>query len=277
MTRLSAKALLAAWIALAMPGAAFSASWGLRNQGAEAFVESDAGKNELVMACTSGKPMTLRLLLASTAGWRSDKYLSIDIDPSEFPMTIAGKGKSVMLNDLAGGVTGIAPALITAIIDGKVLALSGSAVDQMAQPALRFSLKGAAKAIAALQKACDLATEASPAVVSAVKTLPLKDGIYSTDHCDDSPLAGITLISLYTQKSGPEAGRQVLSPESEGQQGECLLTSFKSSGNIYSGSVRCEAGEVPIYSGTYKFRYEIQNDTTFYSGGVIYRLCAALR
>lgn len=125
----------------------------------------------------------------------------------------------------------------------------------------------------AVPSAAFSATKAVQAKMSSVKILPLKDGMYTTNPCDGSALVHKTIIALGTLTEGSAVGHQTLSPLSEGQYGVCIVKKIKSSGKIYSGTTRCAAGAGDVYSGIYKFRYEILDDSTFSSRGKIYRWC----
>lgn len=116
----------------------------------------------------------------------------------------------------------------------------------------------------------------TPAVTFAA-TLPLREGDYSRGACAAGHSDISDSISVYPTPDRKVGSDAFVSPGSEGNMGNCTLKRVKASGNRFSGTAPCTAGNAEIPSGTYKFDWQVLDQQTFISRGATYRWCAPHR
>lgn len=113
----------------------------------------------------------------------------------------------------------------------------------------------------------------TPAVTLAA-TLPLKEGVFSRIACEARTPAAQNDIFVAPAYDPTFKSEAHISPNSEGNMGNCAIKRVKVSGNRYSGTAPCKAGSAEVPSGAYAFDYQVIDRTTFVSRGATYHWCA---
>ncbi len=261
--------------AMLAPVPSFAGSWMTREManGFEAYTPNQQGQSALVLSCTKGKPVTLRIFSPLASGWKANLPASITVDTASFPMRVEGGEDSVLLNSGQDESIGIDGALLTALKTGKTMMLDGPATAAMSEAGKTFALAGSQAAIDMMELHCGLAvSNVVHAPGNTSDSLPLREGEYTVGDCGGKLPAGAPTIGIYKLTDGPQAGQQFITRPAE--EGFCYIKQVSVDGTLYSGAATCDSGtRILTDLGTYHFSYTILGSDSFTSEGKHYNWC----
>ncbi len=154
----SSPGLLMSAALMLVPAIASAASpWTVKGRGPNTYIETRSLEpgGRLVLDCEDG----LRLYYYPPPEWDGNRLddTAVSIDGERTAVNVEGLDESVLLSDLPNNGLGISHALLDKLRSGKDAVIEGSAVTRVAGGKRRFTLAGAAPAIAALERRCPAA------------------------------------------------------------------------------------------------------------------------
>lgn len=113
--------------------------------------------------------------------------------------------------------------------------------------------------------------------IAHAEKLPLKDGLYTSAECRGDQTVYDYSILILTQRDPGTGADPFISPDAEGNMGNCAIRKVTVAGRRYSGTAPCRDGNGNLPSGMYRFDYDVIDRMTFVSRKKVYHWCADSR